>query len=115
MPAGSITIADRGGSVKIGGGSQVIKLGARAVLKIGTSRQGEAGPRGLDGVAGGTASHAQSVASNSWTVNHNLGFYPSANVLTSGRAEVVAEVSHISINQLIVSFKSPSTGFVELS
>lgn len=61
---------------------------------------------------GGTANytHTQAVASATWTVNHNLGFKPAVKALTVGGVEVLAEVIHTSINQLMVYFDSPLAG-----
>lgn len=49
-----------------------------------------------------------------WTVNHNLGYKPQVQVLSSGFAIVLAEVSHVNNNQLTVLFNSPFTGYVKI-
>lgn len=55
--------------------------------------------------------HTQSVASDLWIINHNLGFFPTVvTVLSPGGREVSAEVCHVSINQLTVAFAVPYTG-----
>ena len=54
--------------------------------------------------------HTQSASSALWTVNHNLGFYPSVAVLSPGNVLVQATVSHITTNQFTVSFIDPQTG-----
>lgn len=54
----------------------------------------------------------QASGSATWTVNHNLGFRPDVSVLTPGGSEMIAEVVHISINQLRVYFSAPKTGSV---
>ncbi len=52
-------------------------------------------------------------AAPSWTVNHNLGRSPTAvRVLTPGGVEVEAEVTEISLNQIVVQFASPQAGRV---
>lgn len=56
--------------------------------------------------------HTQSSSASTWTVNHNLGYQPVVAVLDSSGAEVVAEVTHASVNQLTVSFASAQTGAV---
>lgn len=85
-------------SVAVSGG------GARIVV----SRAGAPGPAG----AGVSYLHTQSSAAAEWIVNHNLGFKPAAAVLDSGGSEVLAEVIHVSTNQLRVYFASPQIGTV---
>lgn len=70
------------------------------------------GARGLPGRNGAGFLHAQSSPSAEWTVNHNLGFRPSATVLSPGGVEVVAGVVHVSANQLRVTFATPQSGSV---
>jgi hypothetical protein len=66
---------------------------------------------GLSGaVAGGSYTHNQSVAADTWTVNHNLGFRPAIRALTVGGSEVWGEVLHVSANQTIIYFDSPLAG-----
>lgn len=69
----------------------------------------------LQSIAGSQDKHfsyLQSTPSEAWTINHNLGVYPTVQVLTMGGIEVYAEVIHSSVNQFIVYFDSPTTGQV---
>ena len=60
--------------------------------------------------------HVQSTASAVWTVNHNLGRRPAAvAVLSPGGVEVNAAVTHVSVNQLIVTFSAPAVGTVAIT
>jgi len=52
----------------------------------------------------------QSVASASWTVNHNLGYKPFVTILNAGSQEVIAEVNHTNNNQFVVLLNSPMSG-----
>jgi hypothetical protein len=74
------------------------------------AEQGPPGPPGADGSVGGAYEHTQAVASDTWTVNHNLGYRPAASLLTVGGREMWAEVIHTSANQFIAYFDSPVTG-----
>jgi hypothetical protein len=76
---------------------------------------GRQGPPGVGGVSGSTFEHIQSVASSTWTINHNLGFRPNVSVTTMGGAEVLAEVLHISVNQTQITFDSPLAGIANFS
>lgn len=55
--------------------------------------------------------HTQSSAAALWTVNHNLGLWPSAvTVLSPGGVEVNAEVVHVTVNQLTIHFAAAYAG-----
>lgn len=60
----------------------------------------------------GSYEHSQTSPSSLWTVNHNLGFYPVVDVLSSGGIIVEAEVVHTTTNQVLISFNTPQTGKV---
>jgi hypothetical protein len=67
--------------------------------------------QGPPGVGGATAYvHHQPTPSTEWIINHNLGYYPDVTVLSTGLAEVDAEVVHISVNQTRVYFVVPFAG-----
>lgn len=54
--------------------------------------------------------HIQSVASPTWTVTHNLGFFPAVSVIDSGGSVVEGDVSYISVNQVSIAFSSSFGG-----
>lgn len=68
------------------------------------------GIQGEKGDVGGTYEHLQLVNSDSWIVNHNLGFRPNVSVLSVGGREMFAEVIHTSLNQVIIYFDEPRDG-----
>ena len=70
--------------------------------------EGIQGPEGSGSSARYT--HTQSAASDSWTVNHNLGFRPQVEVLSPGGVRVEAGVQHMSDNQTVISFNTAQTG-----
>lgn len=78
--------------------------------------QGQPGERGPPGSAGGSRyTHTQGSAASTWTVNHNMGVRPAAvAVLSPGGVEVEATVTHISLNQLIITFAAPYAGTAEI-
>lgn len=59
--------------------------------------------------------HDQRVAANTWIVNHNLGFKPNREVILDSGESVTPAVWHVSINQFIVYWSAPKTGFVRCS
>jgi len=49
-------------------------------------------------------------ASSSVTVTHNLGKYPAVTVLNSAGDEVVGDIDHLSINELVFTSVAPFSG-----
>lgn len=74
------------------------------------SSQGPAGPSGSAGFV-----HTQSVASATWTINHNLGYRPSVSVYGLAGNVVLANVDHASDNVAIVTLASPMAGGARLT
>lgn len=54
--------------------------------------------------------HTQTQASLEWIVNHNLGYKPSVEVIDSNGNEMIADVSHVSNNQVRVTFLTATSG-----
>lgn len=52
----------------------------------------------------------QAVASNRWTVNHNLDKYPSVTVVDSAGTIIIGEVAYLSRNDLRITFQSAFSG-----
>jgi hypothetical protein len=72
----------------------------------------EVGMRGPSGV-GATLFEESFTDSNEWIVNHNFGRKPTAvQVLSTGGVEILADIVHISDNQLRVFFVLPFSGVV---
>ncbi len=66
------------------------------------------------GGGGGTVTayvHTQNFASALWIVNHNLGHYPTVEVVDSMSRKVSVEVTHFSPNQARVTATVAFTGF----
>jgi hypothetical protein len=58
--------------------------------------------------------HIQNSPSDTWNINHNLGYTPDVHVYI-GAVEVIAEVLQISNNQLQIILNSPRAGRARLS
>lgn len=73
--------------------------------------QGPRGPQGLPGASGGTVYlHTQSVASSTWTINHNIG-RPVVVTLFDEFGEVVfTDITHGTTNTATVTWSSPAIG-----
>lgn len=54
--------------------------------------------------------HIQDVASDTWNITHNLNKFPSVTVVDSGNSEVIGDVVHVDLNNLVVKFNGAFTG-----
>jgi len=59
--------------------------------------------------------HTQSAASDTWTITHNLEFFPNVTVQDSGGSTVEGEIVYNTNNTLTVTFSSPISGKAYLS
>lgn len=60
--------------------------------------------------AGSAYTHNQSASASTWTVTHNLGFFPSVSVVDSGGTTVIGDVSYITEHQVSISFSAAFGG-----
>lgn len=68
----------------------------------------------LKGDAANSYSHIQGVPSALWTINHNLGFYPSVTVVDTNGDECEGDVEHPTLNQTTITFSAPFAGQARL-
>lgn len=73
------------------------------------------GPTGPSGAASSAYVHTQASASDTWTIAHNLGYFPDVAVFTVGGVEVVAAAVHTSTLVTVVTFAAPMSGSARLS
>jgi hypothetical protein len=59
--------------------------------------------------------HNQASASNTWTITHNLGKYPSVTIVDSGSNVQIGEILYNSLNQVTVTFAASFSGFAYLN
>jgi hypothetical protein len=94
--------------------------GPANVLSVGTVTVGTASVN-ITGVApsqtlnfvlpvGGSFVYTQSVSASTWTITHNLGFFPSVSVVDNGGNMVIGDVSYITENQVSISFSASFGG-----
>lgn len=82
--------------------------------------KGDRGERGIDGGAiQGTGDlhyiHIQSLASDTWAVEHNLGKYPSVTVLDSALSQVEGDVNYTDNSSLTIQFTAAFSGTATLN
>lgn len=73
---------------------------------------GVKGDKGIDGTSV-VYTHNQTTPATTWTVNHNLGRYPSIQTLTVGQVEFDADIAHTSINQAIITLAIATAGIAQ--
>ena len=89
--------------------ADVLVIERDAVVEVvEAARQGPPGPPGPPG--GGGYLHSQASASAAWIVNHNLGVRPDIAVRDTGGNEVLAQITHTTLHQAVVSFATPVAG-----
>ena len=69
-----------------------------------TGNTGVAGPVGAAGLPVNVYSHVQGVASDTWTINHNLARYPGVVIVDSSHRTVYGSIQHVDTNNLVVTF-----------
>lgn len=75
----------------------------------------DVGTQGPPGPSGASYDHVQAVASSTWTIPHNLGFFPAVDVFTVGGLKVLADVQHLSTNTAVVTLLAPMAGSARLT
>lgn len=66
-------------------------------------------------ISGSAYLHTQTVPAAVWTINHNLGTRPAVAILDAGGNEIEADVTHLSMNQLVIRFAIPIAGVARLT
>lgn len=54
--------------------------------------------------------YEQQLPSDTWTITHNLGKYPSVTIVDSAGTTVVGDVTYLSNNAILVQFSAPFGG-----
>lgn len=73
------------------------------------------GPQGPPGPPGIAYVFTQASVSAVWTINHNLGYRPSVELLDTGSQEIDGEISHPSVNQTVVILNPATAGTARLT
>ena len=107
--------------VRPGQGGAVGPQGVQGPQGI-TGLQGATGTQGTQGIQGvqGTNReiayrHSQNVPSDTWTITHNLNFYPNVTTMDSTGAICEGEIVYTNPNTLTVTFLAAFSGVAYLS
>ena len=77
---------------------------------------GPVGPPGPPGTSGDKHyEHQQSISSNTWVIAHGLGKHPSVICFDSAHDEIEGSVTYQGLNQVTVTFSSPTGGYAYLN
>lgn len=93
----------------------------RYVRQIVVTAPGPQGPAGADGVQAENIvdlvsyRHLQNAPLSTWTINHNLNFYPNVTVFNSAGDQVEGNVTHTNETTLTITFSSALAGTAHLS
>lgn len=85
-----------------------------SIRVIGNANTGPVGPQGPPGASGAGYVHTQASAATTWTIAHNLGFYPDVSAFNTGNVEIAGQVIHLSTNVTQITFNSPQAGTARL-
>ena len=79
-------------------------------------RQGPPGPAGPPGTSGDKHyEHLQASSSDTWVITHSLNKYPSIVCFDSSHDEIEGSVTYQGVNQVTVTFSSPTGGYAYLN
>jgi len=59
--------------------------------------------------------HEESPASDTWTINHNLGRSPAVTIIDTEGNTVIGEINYVDDDNLILTFTSPVEGIAHLT
>jgi hypothetical protein len=110
----------RGKGVLNGEGAPSNSLGIDGEFYIDTVTNKMYGPKTLgvwgDSVnLGGTYTHIQDNASNTWVINHNLDYYPNVEIVNSAGIAVIGDYQFLNPNVVVATFRDPFAGKAYLS
>jgi hypothetical protein len=76
---------------------------------------GDKGEKGDTGDSGGFYTHEQQVESDTWTINHNLGYRPNVIVQDYAKNTLEGDIDHADTSTLTITFSYPVIGYAYLS
>lgn len=92
----------------------VTENGSSTVVTVPVTSTVTAVTEGPQGPTGAAFVYQQVSPATTWTINHNLGYKPSVELLDSGSQEIDGDVAHPSDNQTVVTLNPASAGLARL-
>jgi hypothetical protein len=59
--------------------------------------------------------HAQGTPATTWTITHNLGWYPNVAIVDSSGAQVEGDITYVNVNTVSATFSAAFSGAAYLS
>lgn len=93
----------------------------RNVRQIIVTSPGPQGPGGVDGLQSSEIAslvsyrHLQNTPLTTWTIVHNLNFYPNVTVFNTANDQVEGSIVHTNETTLVITFSSATAGKAHLS
>lgn len=125
MSAITVEVTETPIEVTTDGSGEIVVTLNPTTISVEASTTGPQGPSGIQGTVGiqgpaGTSQviyyhHIQASTSNTWEINHNLGWYPNVTVVDSAGTVVEGEIEYLSIYGLRLIFSSGFSGNAYLS
>jgi len=111
----NVTVESTENNVTVEKTENIVVVGASGVQgpQGPQGEQGEQGPQGDPGI--GSYVHTEGVASDTWTIHHNLGFYPNIEIIDSAGTSVIGSYEFTNINTVVATFADPFAGKAYLS
>lgn len=110
-----IVVSGNRGHVVIVDRSRNVATVRRSTQIARVAASGPQGPAGVPGPSGAGYTHTQAVASDTWTIAHNLGYRPSVELIDDAGNEFAAEVQHPTVNLTTVNIAVPVAGIARLN
>jgi hypothetical protein len=91
------------------------------VRQIIVSAPGPQGPGGVSGLQSSEIAalvsyrHTQNTPATTWTIVHNLNFYPNVTVFNTANDQVEGSIVHTNETTLVITFSSTTAGKAHLS
>lgn len=110
QPVGSVATAisalDLGTASVTSLGTLDTALSGSFLSTVTTINTGLMGPPGI----GASFEYTQGSAATPWVINHNLGRKVDVELYTPGGMEMLGDIIHVNLNQVQISFASPTSG-----
>lgn len=110
----STVIVDQNQTVVVVAGGSVQQVRQDRTQTAVVSEAGPRGPAGPSGAEEDSFDFVQLTPVTEWSISHNLGRRPIVELFSAGGVEIDADVHHISLDQVIVYFNSPTAGSARL-
>lgn len=107
-------IVDQNQTVVVVTGGSVQQVRQDATQTAVVTAAGPRGPAGPSGAEEDSFDFVQLTPALQWSISHNLGRRPIVELFSAGGMEIEADVQHLSLDQVIVYFITPTAGAARL-